>query len=180
MLRFITAFFGWGTRPVEIPDDDPTPPMQRAWDSAFADVGKREDKGNTGEYLEYLRKLVGLFRKAGGEWCAVFISAHLFLAGIFAKSRGAPGVVRALARLPRGRYVKIDDIEPGFIGICYRKRGRNRWGKMTHHTQFLRAFMTEDGMRIQHVGGNERNEVRAKIWLPREYFKGVIQVATYE
>lgn len=157
------------------------PPMLVAWESAFADVGKREDPlgSNGGYYVDSLRKLVRLFRKAGGEWCAVFISAHLFLAGIFAKSRGAPGVVRALAKLPLGRYVDIDDIEPGFIGICYRVRGRTRLGRRTHHVQFLRAFETDEGMRIQHVGGNEHHRVETRIWLPKEFFKGVVKVATY-
>lgn len=152
-------------------------PLRAVFDSAYEDLGKGEKPlgSNSGPYLEHLRTITDLPRKGGGEWCAVFISAHCQLNGIDIGSRGAPGIVREMAKLANGKEVDIDDIGAGFVGLALRKRGR-----ISHHVQIFRCFMSDNGLRIHHVGGNEGNRVRSKEWKPKDFFKGVIKVATIQ
>lgn len=148
-----------------------------AFKSAKADVGEHEVPmgSNNGPYVEGLRDEVDLPRLAGGEWCAVFQSVHLYRSGIQAKSRGATGVCRAMINLPKGREVDIADIDAGFYGVAVRKRGRT-----THHVQIFRAFMVNGALMIEHVGGNEHHSVETKVWKFKKFFKGVTLIGTYE
>jgi len=151
--------------------------MRSAYDSAVADIGKGESPrgSNGGPYVENLRHETGLSRKGGGEWCAVFLSAHLQRAGIDVGSRGAPGLVRLMKALPGGREVSIDAITPGFVGLALRRRGLT-----SHHVQIFTMRKSTGGNIICHVGGNEKHEVRSTIWSPAKFFKGVKKVVTYE
>ena len=161
----------------EFPGAPVSPSIAKALESALLDVGQHEVPmgSNNGPYVEALRYEIGLPRLGGGEWCAVFVSVHCTRAGIPIASRGAPGIVRAMIALPGGREVKISDIKPGFVGLALRKRGAT-----THHVQMFRAYHEDGrGVRIQHVGGNEKHKVDTRHWVPSEFFEGVIQVATY-
>ena len=154
-----------------------TDPLMAAFNSAMVDVGQREAPmgSNGGAYVESLRAETGLTRKGGGEWCAVFVSAHLQRAGLPVGSRGAPGVVRALERLPGGRRVDPDEIEPGRAYVALRRRGLR-----THHVQLFIAIETLGGLMVRHAGGNERNRVQTKLWSRAKFFRGVKKVVTYE
>lgn len=160
-----------------VPGSFPMSPMRRAFLSAMDDVGKGEEPrgSNSGAYVKSLRDQVHLPRRAGGEWCAVFVSAHLNNVGINAKSRGAPGVCRALANLQGGRYVDLHEIGGGFVGLALRKRGA-----LTHHVQMFSVSRGVGGLVVRHVGGNEKHEVQSKIWSLSGFMKGVKKVVTYE
>lgn len=152
------------------------PLIEQAFWIAKKDVGEREKPmgSNSGPYVESLRVEARLPRLAGGEWCGVFQTVHCNEAGIHVSSRGAPGIVRGIIALPRGREVDVEDIGDGFFGMALRKRGRNK-----HHVQIFRAFLVEGVLMIEHVGGNEKHAVRSETVKAKKFFKGLIQVATY-
>ena len=151
--------------------------MLRAFVGAQEDVGvvEQPSRSNRGPEIDRWRTEIDLEQLGFGQWCALFISVHCTRVGIIIKSRGARGIVNELIALPRGREVDISDIGHGFVGICARKRGRK-----THHVQIFRAFVAEGVLMAEHVGGNEKNAVRTKIQTAKKFFKGVVQVATYE
>lgn len=154
------------------------PRIEVAFWTAKADVGQREKPmgSNSGPYVEGLRIKAELPQLGHGEWCGVSQTVWCNEAGIPVSSRGAPGIVRGIIALPRGREVDIEDIGPGFFGMALRKRpGRNK-----HHVQIFRTYEKNGVLRVEHVGGNERHAVRSEDVKALKFFRGVIQVATYE
>jgi len=153
-----------------------TDPLMTAFNSAMGDVGQGEvPRGsNGGPYCESLRLATGLQRKAGGQWCAVFISAHLQRAGLPVGSRGAPGIVRAVEQLPGGRRVTADELVVGKVYVALRKRGLR-----SHHVQMFLVIGTLGGVMLRHVGGNEKHRVCTRLWQPERYLKGVKKIVTY-
>lgn len=163
----------------EFPDED-TPRMEQAFRNAKYDEGYREQPmgSNGGPYVEGLRikaKLPRLSPKKLAAWCGVAQTVWCNAAGIPVSSRGAPGIVRGIIALPRGREVDIEDIGDGFFGMALRKRGRGK-----HHVQIFRAFMVDGVLMIEHVGGNEKHAVRSETVKAKKFFRGVVQVATYD
>ena len=159
-----------------VPDAPDTPHIEQAFWNAKHDVGQHEVPmgSNSGPYVEYLRVKAKLPGLAGGEWCGVAQTVWCNDAGIRVSSRGAPGIVRGIIALPKGREVDIEDIGDGFFGMALRKRGRNK-----HHVQIFRTFEVNGVLMVEHVGGNERHAVRSETVKAGKFFKGIIQVATY-
>lgn len=158
------------------PDPEgPSPAIVRAFESALKDVGRGEDPpgSNEGPYVNALRDEVGLPRRGGGEWCAVFASVHLVRAGIMAKSRGAGALGRLLTtNTPGGVELSPSDLGPGLHGVVVRRReGGN-------HVQLFRVYREWNDLKVQHVGGNERHKVRTEHHTPEDFLKGVVQLVT--
>lgn len=158
------------------PSEPCEPSLRKAFESALLDVGQHEVPmgSNNGPYVESLRLEADLPRldhsTSGGQWCAVFQTVHCGRAGVSVSSRGARAIVNQLIALPRGREVSIDEIGDGFVGLALLGRG---------HVQIFIAYQTEQGLRIQHVGGNEKHRVVTKHHTPEEFFKDVVKVGTY-
>lgn len=164
----------------ESTDEPDTPRMEQAYWIAKHDVGRHEVPmgSNSGPYVEGLRIKAELPRLSAyryAAWCGVSQTVWCNGAGIPVSSRGAPGIVRGIIALPRGREVDVADIGDGFFGMALRKRlGRNK-----HHVQIFRAFLVNGVLMVEHVGGNERNAVRSETVKAKKFFRGVVQVATY-
>lgn len=156
------------------PSDDP---LMDAFNSAMADVGKGEQPrgSNGGPYVEKLRTDTGLPRRGGGEWCAVFVSAHLQRFGLAVGSRGAPGIAKAVEKLPGGRRVTPDELVPGRVYIAVRRRGLTK-----HHVQMFLVVPTLGGSMFRHVGGNEKHRVQTRLWQPARFLRGVKKIVTYD
>jgi hypothetical protein len=152
-------------------------PMRQAFKTALNDVGRAEvPLGSNGStFIDALRQETSLPRRGGGEWCAVFVSAHLQRTGLDVGSRGATGICRALEELPGGFSLKPEECETGKVYLALRKRGL-----LGHHVQFFRITEGVGGKVVRHVGGNEGHKVKTAVWSTRKFFKGVKKVVGYE
>lgn len=150
------------------------PQMQRAFDSSFEDVGKREDppKSNSGPYIEDMRIEVELPQRGKGEWCALLQSVHLNRAGIPIKSRGAKDLVRRLGEY--GRFVSLDSNElvDGFYGLSQHKR------KGGHHVRSFHVYESPAGLVVRYVGGNEGGRVKTGVVPLKEFLSWTTKIST--
>lgn len=155
ILRYLKALLAAFTAPPPRLPRARADQIASAYESAARDIGEREDPlgSNSGAYVEGLRKEVRLPRLAGGEWCAVFCSAHMRRVGIDIRSRGAKKLVTAMAK--EGRTVTYGDLRPGLCGLSLHKRSGG-W-----HVRLWRCDEGLDGgLVVSWVGGNERNQVK--------------------